>query len=133
MTELLKFYPEGDLLYVEFLANKYLEIQPKTAAEKEALKNRLIPVIEQVDNFVESNNLKEVIEVNLEGVSIASLDPTVTIDMLNLCLEIRPVKYIVQKIVITNATPLFYILYNSIKSMLPERLTSVLEISDFSD
>jgi hypothetical protein len=133
MTELLKFYPEGDILYVEFLANKYLEIQPKTAAEKEALKNRLIPVIEQVDNFVESNNLKEVIEVNLEGVSIASLDPKATVDMLNLCLEIRPVKYIVQKIVITNATPLFYILYNSIKSMLPERLTSVLEISDFSD
>jgi len=66
MTELLKFYPDEKYLYIEFLANKYIEVQPSNDTESRMLLERIRPVVSQLDDFVESRGLKEMIEVNLK-------------------------------------------------------------------
>ena len=61
MAELLRFYPQGKYLYIEFMGDKYIEIQPKTKVESEELLNKIKPIVAQLDAFVESRNLKEII------------------------------------------------------------------------
>ena len=65
MSELLRFYPDEKYLYIEFLASRYIDVQPSNDTESRMLLERIRPVITQLDDFVESRGLKEMIEVNV--------------------------------------------------------------------
>jgi hypothetical protein len=132
MAELLKFYPQGKHLYIEFLANKYIEIQPSNDTETQMLLERIKPIITQLDDFVESRGLKEVIEVNLKDVPISKINSDMAMEMIHLCLSIRPEKHLIEKIVITNSNPVFGMIYRTVQNKLDERVRRVLSIESNS-
>ena len=132
MSELLKFYPQGNYLYIEFLASKYIDVQPSDDFEARMLLERIKPVISQLDAFVESRGLKEVIEVNLKDVPISKLNSKTALDMLNLCTSIRPEKNIIEKIVITNSNPVFGMIYKTVQGSLDPSIRKILSIESDS-
>jgi hypothetical protein len=128
MTELLRFYPDEKYLYIEFLANKYLEVQPSNDLESKMLIERIRPVISQLDDFVESRGLKEMIEVNLKDVPISKLNSDMAMDMINMCLSIRPEKHLIERITITNSNPVFGMVYKTIQGRLDPSIRRVLRV-----
>lgn len=128
MTELLRFYPDEKYLYIEFLANKYLEVQPSNDMESKMLIERIRPVITQLDDFVESRGLKEMIEVNLKDVPISKLNSDMAMDMINMCLSIRPEKHLIEQITITNSNPIFGMVYKTIQGRLDPSIRRVLRV-----
>ena len=130
MSDLLVFYPQGRHLYIEFLGAKYIERQPKTVLEAQAFSMSIKPVLQQLDDYVEKHGLKEIIELNLKGVPISKLNSETAIHLLKLMIEIRPEKGLLEKIKITNSNPLFSMVYKSVKTRLPVRISSIVEFSD---
>lgn len=133
MSELLKFYPQGKHLYIEFLANKYIEIQPTNDFETKMLLERVRPVIQQLDEFVESRGLKEVIEVNLKDVPISKLNSDMALDMIHMCMSLRPDKNLIEQIVITNTNPLFGMIYKTVQGRVDPKIRRVLKIENNSN
>lgn len=130
MSDLLVFYPQGGHLYIEFLGAKYIQRQPKTPVEAHEFSVAIKPIIHQLDAYVEKHNLKEVIELNLKGVPISKLNSDTAVHLLKLMMEIRPDKGLLEKIKITNSNPIFNMVYKSVKSRLPERVTSIVEFAN---
>lgn len=132
MTELLRFYPDGKYLYIEFLADKYIEQQPSNDIETRMLLERIKPVIFQLDEFVEQRGLKEVIEINLKNVPISKLNSKMALDMIELCMNIRPDKNLVEKIVVTNSNPVFGMIYKGVQGSLNPWVRQMLRIESNS-
>jgi hypothetical protein len=132
MAELLKFYPQGNHLYIEFLANKYIDVQPSNDTESKMLLERIRPIVTQLDDFVESRGLKEVIEVNLKDVPISKINSDMAMEMINLCLSIRPEKHLIEKIVITNSNPVFGMIYKTVQGRLDPGIRRVLSVESNS-
>jgi len=130
MSELLVFYPQGRHLYIEFLGAKYIERQPKTAVEAHEFSISIKPIVQQLDAYVEKHNLKEIIELNLKGVPISKLNSDTAVHLMKLLMEIRPDKGLLEKIRITNSNPIFNMVYKSVKSRLPDRVTSIVEFAN---
>lgn len=130
MSDLLVFYPHGRHLYIEFLGAKYIERQPKTTLEAQEFTMAIKPVVQQLDDYVEKHGLKEIIELNLKGVPISKLNSDTAIHLLKLMIEIRPDKGLLEKIRITNSNPLFSMVYKSVKTRLPVRISSIVEFVD---
>jgi hypothetical protein len=130
MSDLLVFYPQGHHLYIEFLGAKYIERQPKDALDAQAFTMAIKPVIQQLDDYVEKHGLKEIIELNLKGVPISKLNSETAVHLLKLMIEIRPDKGLLEKIRITNSNPIFSMVYKSVKSKLPGRISSIVEFVD---
>jgi hypothetical protein len=128
MTDLLLFYPRGKYLCIEFLGSKYIERQPKTPEEAAQFMIEIRPVIQQLDEYVVTHNMKEIIELNLKGVPISKLNSETALHLLNLLTQIRPDKNIVEKIKITNTNPVFNMVYRSIKGRLPGRMSGIIEL-----
>ena len=128
MAELLRFYPQGKHLYIEFLGDKYIEVQPKNKIESEELLSKIKPIVIQLDAFVENRKLKEIIEVNLKGVPISKLNSKMACEMLDLCMNIRPEKNLIEKIVITNANPIFNMIYKSVQTCLDPKIKRLVVI-----
>jgi hypothetical protein len=126
------FYPEGKHLCIEFLGAKYIESQPKTPDEATQFAERMRPVIAQIDDFVEKHGLKEIMELNLKGVPISKLNSDTALHLLNLVVEIRPDKGLLEKIRVTNTNPVFNMIYKGVRSRLPDRVKSILEIETSS-
>jgi len=126
MTELLRFYPDEKYLYIEFLANKYIEVQPSNDLESRMLLERIRPVISQLDDFVESRGLKEMIEVNLKDVPISKINSDMAMEMINMCLSIRPEKHLIERITITNSNPVFSMIYKTVQGRLDPSIRRVL-------
>jgi hypothetical protein len=129
-SDLLVFYPQGRHLYIEFLGAQYIERQPRTALEAQEFSMAIKPVIQQLDDYVEKHGLKEIIELNLKGVPISKLNSDTAIHLLKLMIEIRPEKGLLEKIKITNSNPLFSMVYKSVKTRLPDRISSIVEFAD---
>jgi hypothetical protein len=130
MGDLLVFYPQGSHLYIEFLGGKYIENQPKTALEISEFALKIKPIIAQLDEYVEKHGLKEIIELNLKGVPISKLNSDNAIHLMNLMIEIRPDKGILEKIKITNSNPIFNMLYRGVRSRLPGRVKDIVEFEN---
>lgn len=124
------FYPQGRHLYIEFMGAKYIERQPKTPVEAHEFSMSIKPIVEQLDAYVEKHNLKEIIELNLKGVPISKLNSDTAVHLLKLLMEIRPDKGLLEKIRITNSNPIFNMVYKSVKSRLPERVSSIVEFAN---
>jgi hypothetical protein len=132
MADLLKFYPDGKFLYIEFLADKYIEQQPSNDLETKMLLERIRPIIFQLDEFVEKRGLKEIIEINLKNVPISKLNSKMALDMIDLCMNIRPDKHLVEKIVVTNSNPVFGMIYKGVQGNLNPWVRQILKIDSNS-
>ena len=130
MSDLLVFYPQGRHLYIEFLGAKYIERQPKDALEAQAFTMAIKPIVQQLDDYVEKHGLKEIIELNLKGVPISKLNSETAVHLLKLMIEIRPDKGLLEKIRITNSNPLFSMVYKSVKTKLPVRISGIVDFVD---
>lgn len=126
--DLLVFYPQGRHLYIEFLGALYIENQPKTLEETRTFMDSVGPVIQQLDAYVEKHGLKEIIELNLKGVPIAKLNSETAVHLLKLMVELRPDKGLLEKIRVTNSNPVFNMVYKGVKTSLPTKITSLVEI-----
>ena len=132
MTDLLVFYPNGRLLNIEFLGAKYIDRQPKTPEETIRFMCEIRPIIQQLDDYVLKHGLKEVIELNLKGVPISKLNSDKALHLIELMSKIRPAKNILEKIRITNANPIFNMVYKGIKGRLPNQLGDIIEVESSS-
>jgi len=128
MDGLLVFYPQGRHLHIEFLGGRYIENQPRTVEETRVFMDSIAPVISQLDAYVEKHGLKEIIELNLRGVPLSRLNSETAVHLLKLMVELRPAKDIVEKIRITNSSPIFNMIYKSVKTKLPTSITDLVEI-----
>jgi hypothetical protein len=128
MSDLLVFYPQGKHLYIEFLGSRYIERQPKTPEETARFADEIRPVIDQLDAYVEKHGLKEIMELNLKGVPISKLNSETAVHLLNLVSDLRPEKGLLEKIRITNTNPVFNMIYKGVRTRLPERVRSIVEL-----
>jgi hypothetical protein len=128
MADLLVFYPQGSHLYIEFLGARYIERQPKTPEETQQFMREVEPIIQQLDDYVEKHKLKEIIELNLKDVPLAKLNSEMAIHLMKLMVELRPDKGLLEKIRVTNTNPIFNMIYKNVRSSLPGRISSLVEI-----
>jgi len=126
--DLLVFYPQGRHLYIEFLGARYIEKQPKTVEETRQFMDSVAPVVQQLDAYVEKHGLKEIIELNLKGVPISKLNSETAVHLLKLMVELRPDKGLLEKIRVTNSNPVFNMIYKGVKTSLPQKISSLVEI-----
>jgi len=123
MTEIFRFYPDGDFLYVEVLGNEYLKKQPSNPAEAEEFAKGLKPIVENVENFIREKKLREVMILNLKGVGISALNPQTSSQLVNLLYTLRSdEETYLERIEIQNSNPVFEMFYKQIKRTLPPEL-----------
>ena len=130
MTDLLVFYPQGRHLYIEFLGARYIDTQPKTPEETAAFLKSVEPIIQQLDEYVEKHQLKEIVELNLKGVPISKLNSETAVHLIKLLVDLRPDKGLLEKIRITNSNPVFNMIYKGVRANLPGRVRDLVEIED---
>lgn len=128
MSDLLLFYPRGSKLVIEFLGARYIQRQPKTPEDANIFMNEVRPIIEQLDEYVAKNGLKEIIELNLKDVPLSKLNADTAIHLIQLMSEIRPEKGLLEKICITHSNPIFNMIYRGAKGRLPARVRDIVEI-----
>ena len=127
MTEIFRFYPEGQYLYVEVLGNEYLKRQPSNPDEALAFANGLKPVVEKIEDYIRQNKLREVMILNLKGVGITALNPQTTSQLVNLMYTLRSDdETYLERIEIQNSNPIFEMFYNQIKRNLPPAIVDVI-------
>lgn len=128
MTEIFRFYPEGQTLFIEVLGNEYLKRQPTDPEEAKVFAEGLKPVVAQVENVIRKNNMREVMILNLKGVGITSLNPQTTAQLVNLLYTIRSdEETFMDRIEIHNSNPVFEMLYGQAKKMIPPELVKLIK------
>jgi len=128
MTEIFRFYPEGDTLFVEILGNEYLKNQPDTPEEAETFARGLKPIVAQVEDYIRKNKLREVMILNLKGVGITSLNAQTTAQLVNLLYTIRSDdEVLLDRVEIHNSNPLFEMFFKQVKKNLPQGLVSLIQ------
>ena len=132
MSDLLVFYPQGKHLHIEFLGAKYIARQPKTPDEVAQFACEVKPIVEQLDAYVEKHGLTEIMELNLKDVPISKLNSETALHLLTLVSNLRPEKGLLVKIRITNTNPVFNMIYKGVRSRLPDRVKSILEVESNS-
>jgi hypothetical protein len=127
MTEIFRFYPEGQYLYVEVLGNEYLKRQPSNPDEALEFVKGLKPVVEKIEDYIRQNKLREVMILNLKGVGITALNPQTTSQLVNLMYTLRSDdEAYLDRIEIQNSNPIFEMFYNQIKRNLPPAIVDVI-------
>jgi hypothetical protein len=125
MTEIFRFYPEGQTLYVEVLGNEYLKKQPKNPEEAEAFAKGLKPIVENVEKYIREKNLREVMILNLKGVGLSALNPQTSSQLVNLLYTLRSdEESFLDRIEIQNSNPIFEMFYTRVKKDLPPELVN---------
>jgi len=128
MTEIFRFYPEGNTLFVEILGNEYLKNQPSTPDEAETFARGLKPIVAQVEDYIRTNKLREVMILNLKGVGITSLNAQTTAQLVNLLYTIRSDdEVLLDRVEIHNSNPLFEMFFKQVKKNLPPDLVSLIQ------
>jgi hypothetical protein len=125
MTEIFRFYPEGQTLYVEVLGNEYLKKQPKNPEEAEAFAKGLKPIVENVEKYIREKNLREVMILNLKGVGLSALNTQTSSQLVNLLYTLRSdEESFLDRIEIQNSNPIFEMFYTRVKKDLPPELVN---------
>jgi hypothetical protein len=128
MTEIFRFYPEGQTLFIEVLGNEYLKRQPTDPEEAKVFAEGLKPVVAQVEDVIRKNNMREVMILNLKGVGVTSLNPQTTAQLVNLLYTIRSdEETFMDRIEIHNSNPVFEMLYSQAKKMIPPELVKLIK------
>jgi hypothetical protein len=130
MDGLLTFYPSHKYLIIEFNGLKYIEKQPKNDQEMIEFIKEVKPIVSQLDDFVELHKLREIIELNLKNVPIVKLNTDTILNLINMLNQLRPDKNILEKIKITNASPMFIIIFKACRGRLPINLKNIIEIEN---
>jgi hypothetical protein len=128
MAEIFRFYPEGQILFIEVLGNEYLKRQPKNPDDAQKFAEGLKPVVAQVEAMMREKNMREVMILNLKGVGLASLNPQTASQLVGLLYTIRSDdESFLDRVEIHNSSPLFEMLYKQVKRNLPPKLVSLIE------
>lgn len=131
MAEIFRFYPEGQILYIEVLGNEYLKRQPTDPVEATKFAEGLKPIVAQVEDLMRAQKMREVMILNLKGVGLAALNPQTTSQLVNLLYTIRSDdESFLDRVEIHNSNPLFEMLYSQVKRNLPAKLVSLIEFRD---
>jgi hypothetical protein len=130
MSEIFRFYPEGQHLYVEILGNEYLKKQPKNPEEAEEFARGLKPIVEQVEDYVRQNKLREIMILNLKGVSLTALNAQTTSQLVNLLYTLRSdEEALLDRIEIQNSNPIFEMFFGQVKKSLPRALVGLIKFT----
>ena len=131
MAEIFRFYPEGQILYIEVLGNEYLKRQPANPEDAQKFAEGLKPIVAQVEDMMREKKMREVMVLNLKGVGLTALNPQTTSQLVNLLYTIRSDdETFMDRIEINNSNPLFEMLYNQVKRNLPPKLVSLITFVD---
>jgi hypothetical protein len=131
MAEIFRFYPEGQILYIEVLGNEYLKRQPTNPDDAQKFAEGLKPIVAQVEDMMRSKNMREVMVLNLKGVGLTALNPQTTSQLVNLLYTIRSDdETFMDRIEIHNSNPVFEMLYKQVKRNLPPKLVSLITFVD---
>ena len=128
MAEIFRFYPEGQLLFIEVLGNEYLKRQPANPEDAQKFAEGLKPIVEQVEDMMRAKQMREVMILNLKGVGLSSLNTQTTSQLVNLLYTIRSDdESFMERIEIHNSNPLFEMFYGQVKRNLPAKLVSLIK------
>jgi hypothetical protein len=131
MAEIFRFYPEGQLLFIEVLGNEYLKRQPANPEAAQKFAEGLKPIVEQVEDMMREKKMREVMILNLKGVGLSSLNTQTTSQLVNLLYTIRSDdESFLDRIEIHNSNPLFEMFYGQVKRNLPAKLTGLIKFCD---
>ena len=126
--DFLKFHPDGKYLYIELLANEYLRRQPDTPESAAKIATELKPMLNDIEKFMETNSMKEITVVNLNGVNLSDLNVKASMNLVTLLHNERPdMKYLVG-IEIRGATDTFEMMYNTFKIGLPSAVRKIVKL-----
>lgn len=131
MSEIFRFYPEGQFLFVEVLGNEYLKRQPKNPDEARTFAEGLKPIVAQVEVMMREKKMREVMILNLKGVGLTSLNTQTTTQLIELLYTIRSDdESFMDRIEIHNSNPIFELLYKQVKRNLPVKLVNLIKFCD---
>lgn len=131
MAEIFRFYPEGQVLFIEVLGNEYLKRQPANPEDAQKFAEGLKPIVAQVEDLMRSKQMREVMVLNLKGVGLTSLNTQTASQLVNLLYTIRSDdESFLDRIEIQNSNPVFEMLYKQVKRNLPQKLVSLITFVD---
>jgi len=131
MAEIFRFYPEGQVLFIEVLGNEYLKRQPSNPEDAQKFAEGLKPIVAQVEDLMREKKMREVMVLNLKGVGLTSLNTQTASQLVNLLYTIRSDdESFLDRIEIQNSNPVFEMLYKQVKRNLPPKLVSLITFVD---
>lgn len=131
MSEIFRFYPEGQTLFIEVLGNEYLKRQPKNPEDAQKFAEGLKPIVAQVEDMMRAKQMREVMVLNLKGVGLTALNPQTASQLVNLLYTIRSDdETFMDRVEIHNSNPVFEMLYKQVKRSLPPKLVSLITFVD---
>lgn len=131
MAEIFRFYPEGQVLFIEVLGNEYLKRQPANPEDAQKFAEGLKPIVAQVEDLMREKKMREVMVLNLKGVGLTSLNTQTASQLVNLLYTIRSDdESFLDRIEIQNSNPVFEMLYKQVKRNLPPKLVSLITFVD---
>ena len=71
----LLFHPEEDILYVDIIVRRLVELQPTTPEETDEFCQTLYPVLDSIQAMCIERGLKQVCTADLEGVEVQNINP----------------------------------------------------------
>lgn len=131
MAEIFRFYPQGQILFVEVLGNEYLKRQPTNPDAAQKFAEGLKPLVAQVEDIMRAKKMREVMMLNLKGVSLTALNPRTASQLINLIYTIRSDdESFLDRVEIHNSNPIFEMLYDQVKGNLPSKLVNLIKFVD---
>ena len=128
--EFVKFYPKGRNLFIEFIPDKYVEWQPQTELEIEKKVLLILPVIKELRDHCELNNMSQVIIINCDkAINFDRMNYVLACKMVCVINEVYPDPHeILKRIEVRHCHPAISAIFNSSKVLLPKKIADIFHL-----
>ena len=125
----LLFEPSEDVLYVNILVGRLLELQPNSLEGTDAFCNELYPILDKIQQLCIDKNLKQVCKADLTGIQVQKIKPISLMRMIWNVYEYTKSNVMLTGCEISGSSPFFNTLFEATRGFLPPFMRGMIRLS----
>ena len=129
MVDWLMFEPVDDILYVNILVGRLLELQPNSLEGTDEFCKDFYPVLDKIQEICIEKNLRQVCSANLEGIHMSQISPIPLMRMIWNVYDHTKDHIMLSGCDISGSNPFFTALFDSVKGFLPPFMRGMITIA----
>jgi hypothetical protein len=130
MADWIRFRIDQDvnILYVDILVGKLIELQPNTTEETDTLCRELYPILDKIQDLCLTRGLKQICSADLREVRIQDINPLVMMRIIWNVHEHTKNCVLLQKCQVTGGGQFFNTLVGAIRGFLPPFMRNMITL-----
>jgi len=128
MVDWLLFDLSDEVMYVNILVGRLLELQPDSLEGADAFCHELYPVLDKIQELCIKRNLKQVCSADLSGIDMLQIKPISLMRIIWNVYNYTKDNVMLQGCDISGSDPFFATLFGSVKGFLPPFMRELIKI-----